>query len=141
MKIDEVPQDNNSIHCEVGRKAVYAVDENNNYKVVQTTGWEVEEIVTKLALDDLAEKEVQALKNYKNGVTSILEYYMYRSRMDLQLLSQTTGFFQWRIKRHMRPEIFKKLNNKILNKYASVFDISIGDLNKTYEEVKEENEQ
>jgi hypothetical protein len=44
--------------------------------------------------------------------------------MDVALLSQTSGIFQWRIKRHLRPEIFRKLKRRILQRYSQALDIS-----------------
>jgi hypothetical protein len=34
----------------------------------------------------------------------------------------------WRVKRHGKPSVFKKLNDKILSKYAEAFEITIEEL-------------
>jgi hypothetical protein len=36
--------------------------------------------------------------------------------------------WKWRVKRHFKPEVFAKLNDKTLQKYADAFDISIAEL-------------
>jgi len=54
-----------------------------------------------------------------------LEYYMYSSRMDLSLLSQTTGFFQWTIKRDFKLSNFKKMSDKRAKIYADVLGMEV----------------
>jgi hypothetical protein len=49
---------------------------------------------------------------------------MYARRMDVPLLSQVTGFWQWRIRRHFRPQHFKKLSPRVLDVYAEALGLS-----------------
>jgi hypothetical protein len=44
-------------------------------------------------------------------------------RMDLALLSQTSGVFRWRIRRHFRPAIYARLSEKLLQRYAEALGI------------------
>lgn len=53
---------------------------------------------------------------------------MYRYRFDLQTLAQTTGFWQWQIKRHFKPQVFTRLSDKVLKMYAEAFGIKIMEL-------------
>ena len=46
-------------------------------------------------------------------------------RMDLDLLSQTTGFWKWRVRRHFRPEIFAKLSQRVLERYAEATGVPV----------------
>jgi len=48
--------------------------------------------------------------------------------MDLKLVADYTGFWQLTIKRHMKPEIFNKLSDTKLQKYAEAFNTSVADL-------------
>ncbi|MNY64298.1 hypothetical protein D3C86_2013870 [compost metagenome] len=48
--------------------------------------------------------------------------------MDLTILASYVGLWKWRVKRHFKPEVFAKLNDKILKKYADAFDISVAEL-------------
>ena len=57
-------------------------------------------------------------------VASPLEYHMYRSRMDVALLSQTTGLFRWRVRRHFRPEVFARLSPRLRQRYADALGLS-----------------
>ena len=123
MDINSVPQDNSSTYAN-NKKAIYAKDEDGSVKVVGSSGWEAEEIATKQVLDDLQESAMQAYCEVKRGKKSPLYYYMYAIRMDLQLLSDATGFFQWTIKRDFKPEVFAKIKEKRLSVYAEVLDMS-----------------
>jgi hypothetical protein len=117
MDIKNVPQDNSSTYAN-NKKAIYAKDENGEVKVVGSTGWEVEETVTKQALQDLEENARDAYCEVKKGLKSPLYYHMYAVRMDLQVLADSTGFFQWTIKRDFNPKHFEKINPKRLAVYA-----------------------
>jgi hypothetical protein len=122
MKVTQAPQEGNKTHRGT-KKIVYAQDENGVYKIVPYLGWEVEEIVTCVALDDLKEKEDEAKEEYFSGKLSPLAFYMYKKRMDLPMLSCVVGMCKWRVKRHFQPSVFAKLNKKILEKYAEVLDM------------------
>src|SRR5574343_606784 len=98
MLDSEVPQEGNST---LGghRKAMYARGADGKLHIVQSAGWEVEEIVTKQAVDDLLRLTENARQRVLAGQTSPLEYHMYRVRMDVPLLSQASGIWQWRLRR------------------------------------------
>jgi len=129
MREDEVPQEGNST---LGghRKAVYARGDDGRIHLVASAGWEVEEIVTRQAVEDLDRLAEDARQRVLTGQTSALEYHMHRLRMDVPLLSQLTGLWQWRIRRHLRPDIFAGLKPSLLSRYAEVMGIGIEELKK-----------
>jgi hypothetical protein len=43
-------------------------------------------------------------------------------------LSMMAGISLWRVKRHLKPRVFKRLSEKTLQKYAEAFNISIEEL-------------
>jgi hypothetical protein len=127
MLDSEVPQEGNST---LGghRKAMYARGTDGKLHIVQSAGWEVEEIVTKQAVDDLLRLTEEARQRVIAGQTSPLEYHMYRVRMDVSLLSQASGIWQWRIRRHFQPQRFAKLSGDILQRYADVMGVTVDQL-------------
>jgi len=129
MDLNSVPQDNSSTYGEM-KKAIYASDEDGNIRSIGSSGWDAEEIVTKLAIDELENSKLEAYEEVKAGKKSPLYYYMFEQRMDLSVLSQSTGFFKWSIKRDFKPEIFKNISQKRLLVYCDV-------LGKELEEIKE----
>ena len=127
MDSRDVPQD--QIPLFAGRKkAVYALDQDGGYTLVASSGWEVEEIVTRQALDELARQRRRALIAHRAGRLSPLPYHMYDKKMDIATLARECGFWQWRVRRHCRPEIFKKLSIQVLTAYAEVLGITVSEL-------------
>jgi hypothetical protein len=129
MRERDVPQEGNAT---LGghRKAVYAVADDGRVRLVASRGWEVEEIVTRQALDDLERRAREALERARAGQASPLEYHMYRSRMDLALLAQTTGLWRWRIRRHFRPAVFAGLPETLRRRYADALGLPLEALGK-----------
>lgn len=129
MLDSEVPQEGNST---LGghRKAMYARGTDGKLHIVQSAGWEVEEIVTKQAVDDLLRLTEEARQRVLAGQTSPLEYHMYRVRMDVPLLSQASGIWQWRIRRHFRPAVFAGLSVSLLATYADAMGMTVDQLKK-----------
>lgn len=127
MKTDDVPQQAHKIY-EGETKAVYAVNSAGKLEIAQTSGWEAESTVLQQALEEIDRLTEEALVRAQAGQTSSLEYHMYRQRMDLPMLAQAMGMFQWRIKRHFNPRRFAKLDKKQLDLYASILGISIEEL-------------
>ena len=129
MLDSEVPQEGNST---LGghRKAMYARGTDGKLHIVQSAGWEVEEIVTKQAVDDLLRLTENARQRVLAGQTSPLEYHMYRVRMDVPLLSQASGIWQWRIRRHFRPAVFAGLSASLLTAYADAMGMTVDQLKK-----------
>ena len=130
MLDSEVPQDGNST-LDGHRKAVYARGADGKLHLVQSAGWEVEEIVTRQAVDDLKRLAEDARQRVIAGQTSPLEFHMHRVRMDVPLLAQASGIWQWRVRRHFRPEVFARLSPAVLGRYAEAMGLSVEQLKTT----------
>jgi len=117
MKRDEVPQQNAKAFMGHS-KLLYAQDENGHYVRAPSSGWEAEEIVLDQAIAEYEHQAADAWRRARQRQNSALEYHMYRERMDLVLLSQSTGYFKWRVRRHLRPGAFQKLSAKCRQRYA-----------------------
>ena len=48
--------------------------------------------------------------------------------MDPAIVAGYTGFWQWQIKRHLKPGPFSRLSQKGLQRYADAFNVSVEDL-------------
>ena len=130
MRERDVPQEGNATLAGY-RKAVYAVADDGKVRLVPSRGWEVEEIVTRQAIDDLDRRAREARERCRAGLTSPLEFHMYNARMDVALLSQTTGVWRWRIRRHFRPRIFARLSTTLRQRYADALGLSFEALGRT----------
>ena len=127
MDEGDVPQD--GIPTYGGRrKLFYAVDKDGAYVAVRSSGWEAEAIATGSALDAIEALRKDAWRRAREGTTAPLEYYMHCRRMDLALLSQTTGLSRWRIRRHFRPAVFARLSERLLSRYGEALGIDVATL-------------
>jgi len=129
MLDSEVPQEGN-VTLGGHRKALYARGADGKMHIVQSAGWEVEEIVTRQAVDDLNRLADDARQRVATGQTSALEYHMHKARMDVPLLAQVTGLWQWRIRRHFQPDRFARLSPSLLARYADAMGLTIAQLTK-----------
>ncbi len=128
MKIKDVPQDENNTLKGYSTKVIYAVADNGKYTAVKSSGWEVEELVLLDVVNDFQKKAEDAKEKIRKGEISPIEYFMNKNFMDLPALARGIGIFQWRVRRHLKPDIFKKLDDKILQKYADFFNIELNTL-------------
>jgi len=124
MRERDVPQEGNATLAG-HRKAVYAVADDGRLRLVPSRGWEAEEIVTRQAIDDLERHARDARARALAGKASPLEYHMYRARMDVALLSQATGIWRWRVRRHFDPRAFARLSPAFRRRYAEALGVSV----------------
>ncbi len=128
MKTTDVPQDDANMLQGKFREPVYSLDADGNYTTVKSVGWDAKNEVMKEAWDSVNEKIEKARKDVLSGKLSPIGYYIEKNIMDVSLVASYMGIWRWTVKRHLKPSRFKKLNNEILKKYASVFNISVEQL-------------
>lgn len=119
-----VPQEGNAT---LGghRKAMYARDASGRFVIEPSRGWEAEEIVTLHAVHTLDALANDARARCRAGLTSPLEVWMHVRRMDVALLAQASGFWQWRVRRHLRPEGFAALSPAQRARYAQALGVTV----------------
>ena len=127
MNKDEVPQEPAKAYMGM-KKALYALDENGRMAVVRSAGWEAEEIVLDQAIEEFKALAAQAHARARAGESAPLEYHMYRQRMDVVLLAQSTGFFRWSVRRHLRPAVFARLSAEKKARYADALGLRVEEL-------------
>lgn len=123
MKKSDVPQDKGKL-----TELCYVVDEKGDYTTINSTGWEPKKIALENAIQEINERSAAAKSRVLNNETSPIEYYMELNKMDLNILASYVGLWSWRVKRHFKPKVFKNLSDKILQKYADTFEISVEQL-------------
>jgi hypothetical protein len=127
MKIEDVPQDSGMIG-EHGQEVCYAVNKNGEYELTHSIGWDPKNMANNKAWD-LIFNEIQVIYNdVSQNKKSPLAYHMIRNQMDPALLSKYVSMAKWRVKRHLKPDIFKSLKPSVLLKYADLFEISVEEL-------------
>ena len=127
MKKEDLPQDPSAL-VGVTRDVCYVKDKDGKYTTDLSIGWDVKKQALDNAWEDIHERVTEAAAKVKSGEISPVFYFMEKKIMDLPLLSGYTGFWQWTIKRHFKPSVFKSLSESRLQTYAKAFDISIDEL-------------
>ena len=127
MKKEDVPQDLSSLG-KITQEVCYAVDESGKYVKELSKGWEVKIKALDVAWNDIETRMADAKEKVINKEASPLLFFMERALMDISILSDYTGFWKFEIKRHLRPDVFEKLTDAKLQRYADVFNVRITNL-------------
>lgn len=122
MKKTDVPQQGGlNAGC---REVNYAVGEEGRYVLEQSVGWEAKNIALHQAWEAIVAQLGQVLAAIRRGEQSPLAYYMARHQMDAGLLAQYAGVARWRVRRHLKPAVFARLDDRALTPYAELFGIT-----------------
>jgi len=124
LKAKDVPQDDANMLQGKLREPIYSLDENGNYTTVKSVGWNPKNEVMKEAWDQVNEKVENARNKVLSGELSPLGYYIEKNIMDIGLVAKYMGIWRWTVKRHLKPNIFARLKEETLEKYAQVFNIT-----------------
>lgn len=127
MRENEVPQDNILIYNGV-KKAIYASRENGEYTITPSSGWEIEEMATLQAVDEFRRLEREAYTDFLEHRASALAVWMYRRRMSLKTLCECSGIWQWQLKRHLKYDIFARMDFKTIKLYCDILDVTEDEL-------------
>lgn len=126
MKESELPQEKGALRDLT--ELCYVTDDEGNYTTRLSSGWEVKNVALEASLGRLQEQIDEAKEDAIAGRKSPIVYYMLLNRMDWAVLADAMHCWQWVIKRHAKPSVFKKLSPKTLQQYAEIFNISVEDL-------------
>ncbi|WP_259070680.1 hypothetical protein HDF24_16960 [Mucilaginibacter sp. X4EP1] len=127
MKKEDVPQDLSSLG-KITKEVCYATDKSGKYVTELSKGWDVKITALDTHWEEIEQRVAIAKQKVLNHEASPLLFFMEKNLMDAELLAGYAGFWKWQVKRHLRPEIFKKLSDKKLQRYAEVFNVTIDDL-------------
>lgn len=128
MKKQDLPQDESNLKSANMTEVLYVTDENDNYTTANSTGWDAKKAALDESMELIYERIEEAKQNVANNIVSPIVYFMEYNKMDLGVLASYVGMWQWRVKRHFKPKVFKTLNETALKKYADAFGISVNEL-------------
>ena len=123
MKKKEVPQDE-GLSDGLFEDICYALDDDGHYVVVPTTGFQPKTDALLQAWDVIHEKVEAVRQQVLAGKLSPIAYFMEKNIMDARLLADYTELPKWKVRRHLKPKHFNRLDNSILGRYAEIFGIS-----------------
>ncbi len=127
MKREQVPQDDDHLMEGRTRDLCYAVDENGEYVQVLSTGWEPKNAALMQAWEEINEQARAVYSRVQAGATSPLAFFMAQCMFDITLLSDYTGLPKRKVKAHLEPESFRRLDEETLMKNAEAFNITVED--------------
>ncbi|MDR6515234.1 hypothetical protein [Chryseobacterium camelliae] len=128
MKKQDLPQDESNLKSANMTEVLYVTDENDQYTTANSIGWEAKKLALEESMELIHERIEEAKQNVALNKVSPVIYFMELNKMDLSVLAAYVGMWQWRVKRHTKPRIFKTLSDTILKKYADAFGISVEEL-------------
>ncbi len=106
----------------------YQMEKNGHFSHDLKSDWGGRDPVVDQSLEIIKERINIARQKVINGQASPIAYYMEKCFFDLKTLAQYIGIAKWRVKRHLKVKIFKKLKDETLKPYADFFGISIDEL-------------
>jgi len=127
MKVRDVPQDNGMIG-HYGQEICYAVNEKGRYQLTHSMGWDVKNVVNEQAWELIFLEIKKTHEKVINNKLSPLAFHMITNQMDPGLLGKYVSIAGWRVRRHLKPRVFKGLSDSILSRYAEIFNMTINDL-------------
>ena len=127
MKKEDLPQDQSALSG-ITRELCYVKDDGGKYVTGLSTGWQVKKDALENAWEYISERVEAARLLVRNGDKSPLYYFMELKLMDFAVLKGYTGFWSFTIKRHMKPQVFRRLSDAKLGIYARAFEISVEEL-------------
>lgn len=127
MKLDEVPQHDSSSYGG-HKKLLYVTTEDGRYTPSQSSGWDTEAYATQLAVETLQQQAQQAYQQWQQGLLSPLPFLMYQARLDETGLSQISGVWRWRIRRHFKPDHYRRLSAALLQRYSDALAVPLAQL-------------
>ncbi len=127
MKLDDVPQHDSSSYGG-HKKLLYVTTDDGRYTGTQSSGWDTEAFATTLAVETLQQQAQDAYNQWQQGQLSPLPFLMYQARLDETGLSQSSGFWRWRIRRHFNPARYRRLSAAILQRYSDALAVPLAQL-------------
>lgn len=116
----------------------YSLDNEGHWNSKMLSNWGAKDIINTQTWTIVEERMQEAKDKVLRGEMSPIGFYMVKCIMDVKLCAEFTGYPKWRVKKHMKPEVFKKLPAEKLKRYADVFEISVEDLMNLEEKLKNE---
>jgi len=127
MKKENVPQDMGALG-KITKEVCYATDSSGKYTTELSNGWDVKNEALNVAWKEVEERIAKARQQVLDGAASPLLFFMEYRLMDIGILAGYTGYWKWQIKRHLTPEVFKRLSERKLQKYADAFNVKVDEL-------------
>ncbi|MCX6125990.1 MAG: hypothetical protein NTV34_14755 [Proteobacteria bacterium] len=127
MRVDQVPQDHESIY-DGHRKAVYALTPSGLIAKTSQSGWVVESYFNDLAWQDVGRLVQDSLARHLAGKVSPLRVHLDARMTSIWVLSRDAGVSWWRTWIDMYPYFFSSITDARQKKYERALHLPAGTL-------------
>lgn len=103
----------------------YTMEEDGGYSHLLKSDWGARDPIVNQSWDIVKERIRIAKEKVLKGEISPIAYYMEKCLTDTGTLAKYTGMAKWRVRRHMKIKVFKKLKEETLKRYSDFFEISV----------------
>ena len=110
------------------RELFYHFDKEKGYSAEVDYQNPHNQVIIKQSWDAAEERLGQVKQLVIMGKASPIAYYMEKILMEVPMLAAYMEMPKWRVKRHLKYKVFKKLKPEILVKYAEIFGIQVEEL-------------
>lgn len=115
------------VDCPEQQVILYVEKENGKFEAIQTGSY-----ITGNFLDDYNLKREHLskalLEEVTSGKKSPIHYFMVLEDLSFSELCARVGLRKRKVRKHLEPGGFRSLDEKILQKYADVFNVSVKDI-------------
>jgi len=108
-------------------KGYYTQNDNGKFVLDTNHCWS-EEVCVAMIVSEVRANIEKARKEVLAGLKSPLCYHMEVRQMNLKFLAKAAGIAVFRVRRHLRPEIFAKLKPSVLNRYTKALRVTMEEL-------------
>ena len=106
---------------------LFAEKDDETYDAIKSGSYVVEHFLSDFYLKK--ENLEKALREeLKQGKITPVFYYMLMQDMGPGDLAKRVGISKRKLRRHFRPDVFAKLNDDIIQKYAVIFGVTVDKL-------------
>ena len=120
--IDKATGDNELIYT-YNRELFYHFDKENGYTQKVDYQNPYNQVIIKQSWDAAEQRLEEVRQLVILGKASPIAYYMEKILMEVPMLAAYMEIPKWRVRRHLKSKVFKKLKPEVLAKYASIFEI------------------
>jgi hypothetical protein len=120
--------DNKELIYKYNRELFYHFDKEKGFTQKVDYQNPDNQVIIKQSWDAAAQRLEEVRQQVMIGKLSPVAYYMEKILMEVPMLAAYMEIPKWRVKRHMKSRVFKKLKPGTLAKYAGIFNITVDEL-------------
>jgi len=112
------------------RELFYSFDPEKGYSRSVGYQYSANQEIIRQSWDAAEERLEEVRRKVMSGELSPIAFHMERCLMEIPMLAAYMQIAKWRVRRHLKPTVYNRLSEKTKNRYASVFGIGSGELEK-----------